>query len=373
MKRFLLDFLYYSRTERAGIIVLLFICLVLFALPWLWPIIRPARVADEKHHEKASLHFAQINESAAASEAAKAIRVDVNEPTREQLKALGLPAKTISAWMNYVRKGGRFDDLADLERFRGLPAEHLARIKEQLVFPEEQQDFENQQHEYRQEARPPSLFTFDPNSVSSEQLALMGLPRYSIDNLMRYRQRGGYFKTADDLQKLYSLSSRDFRRLKPYVVIVNRDEDESKQTKTEPTTGATYQPEIIDINEADESGWQRLHGIGPTLSRRIIKFRDKLGGFYDVRQVAETYGLPDSTFQAILPQLKASQALRPLHINQVDAATLSAHPYMDFRTAQAIISYRQQHGPFASAADLRKVIALQADRLEKLLPYLAFD
>ena len=284
-----------------------------------------------------------------------------------------MPAKTISAWLNYTRKGGRFDDLADLKRFRGLPAEHLARIQSQLDFPAEQQDFEAQQHEQRQEARPPSLFTFDPNTVSREQLALMGLPTYSIDNIIRYRQRGGYFKTADDLQKLYNLSTSDFHRLKPYVVIVDRDNNASSQTKTPSPAAATYQPEIIDINKADEAAWQQLRGIGPTLSRRIIKFRDKLGGFYDVQQVAETFGLPDSTFQAILPQLKASDALRPLHINQIDVTALSTHPYLDYRTAQAIISYRQQHGPFKSPAELRHVIALQADILEKLLPYLAFD
>ena len=65
----------------------------------------------------------------------------------------------------------------------------------------------------------------------------------------------------------------------------------------------------IDINTADTTAFIALPGIGSKLANRIIAFRTKLGGFSDVDQIREVYGLKDSVFQIIHPFLSCNTML----------------------------------------------------------------
>ncbi|RFS19002.1 hypothetical protein DVR12_25715 [Chitinophaga silvatica] len=115
-------------------------------------------------------------------------------------------------------------------------------------------------------------------------------------------------------------------------------------------------PPIIDINTADSLQWQLLPGIGPGFSRRIVKFREALGGFYEVQQVAECYGLPDSTFQKIQPFLKiGDSSLKILDLNLTDEKSLASHPYIRYKLAHLIVQYRSMHAGFSQVSDLRQL------------------
>jgi competence ComEA-like helix-hairpin-helix protein len=117
-----------------------------------------------------------------------------------------------------------------------------------------------------------------------------------------------------------------------------------------------------------------LPGIGSKLANRIIRFRDKLGGFYSVEQVGETYGLPDSTFQKIKPFLiLGDRPLVRININTADAATLKEHPYIGWTAARALVAYRAQHGPFSTIEDVEKVSPILADQIKRLIPYLSTE
>ncbi|MEL7222270.1 MAG: helix-hairpin-helix domain-containing protein, partial [Bacteroidota bacterium] len=130
---------------------------------------------------------------------------------------------------------------------------------------------------------------------------------------------------------------------------------------------------IIDINQATATQWQELRGIGPAYSERIVNFRDKLGGFVSVAQVAETYGLPDSTFQAIYLQLRPSAIFRSLSINHLGVGELAAHPYLSQNNARAIVRYREEHGSYKNAEDLGKLYSLTEKVKKNIVPYLSFD
>ena len=134
-----------------------------------------------------------------------------------------------------------------------------------------------------------------------------------------------------------------------------------------------YTEVSFDINRSGAQEWQNLPGIGEYRAQSIVKFRDRLGGFVRVDQIAETYGLPDSVFQRIRPLLKRTPITRPIYVNRADAATLAAHPYLKRSTATIIVRYRKNHGPFTSAEDLKKVRAISTETLDKLLPYLNFE
>ena len=126
-----------------------------------------------------------------------------------------------------------------------------------------------------------------------------------------------------------------------------------------------------DVNLADSNAWSRLPGIGEKLASRIIHFREKLGGFYQLDQVAETYGLPDTTFQKIKPYLRIhSVSLHQIDINTATKEMLMSHPYIRWPLARSIIEYRVQHGSFHSVSELLQLAQMDSAKFEKLKPYL---
>jgi competence ComEA-like helix-hairpin-helix protein len=129
-----------------------------------------------------------------------------------------------------------------------------------------------------------------------------------------------------------------------------------------------------DLNSADSQNLVKLPGIGPTLSARIIKYRNKLGGFYTREQLKEVYGIPDSTYEKIKMQLEVQPtSIKKICLNLVDEKTIATHPYVGWNDAKIIIRYRQANGYFKNAEDLASVWAMDKKNLERLLPYLSFD
>lgn len=129
--------------------------------------------------------------------------------------------------------------------------------------------------------------------------------------------------------------------------------------------------ENVEINGADSAAWEALPAIGPVLAVRIIKFRDKLGGFYSIDQVKEVYGIQDSTFQLIKPYLKINTALvHKINVNTATKEELKVHPYIRWQLANVIVDYRNQHGAFASIDDLKKIQVITDDVLVKVKPYI---
>ena len=128
---------------------------------------------------------------------------------------------------------------------------------------------------------------------------------------------------------------------------------------------------VTDVNLSDSGEWSRLPGIGEKLASRIIHFREKLGGFYQLDQVAETYGLPDTTFQKIKPYLRIrSDSLHQININTATKELLMSHPYIRWPLARSIIEYRLQHGSFHSVDELLQLAQMDPVKFEKLKPYL---
>lgn len=221
------------------------------------------------------------------------------------------------------------------------------------------------------------LFYFDPNATSEAGWRALGVRDKTIGTIGRYLAHGGRFKKPEDLAKVYGLREADYERLLPWVRIKTGDSERPNEypyTKTERTTDYKRSVTVIDINLADSAAWVALPGIGPALAGRILRFKEKLGGFYAPEQVAETWGLPDSVFQRIKPRLQCGHPLlRQLNINAMDANTLRQHPYLRWNLANALVQYRNQHGPFHSKEDLLRIALMDPPTLEKISPYLALD
>lgn len=219
------------------------------------------------------------------------------------------------------------------------------------------------------------LFYFDPNTLPVEGWKRLGLREKTAHTIQNYIAKGGRFYKPGDIGKIWGLHEDEVNRLLPYVRIEQKNNENYAAPKdkeiTRPNDKPAYTKTAVDINTADTSVLVALPGIGSKLANRIITFRDKLGGFYSVSQVAETYALPDSTFQKIKDRLvTGNSSVKQLNINTASLEELKAHPYIRYHIANALVQYRNQHGNFASINDLKNILIITSGVFKKMEPYL---
>lgn len=221
-------------------------------------------------------------------------------------------------------------------------------------------------------------FVFDPNTATIEDWVNLGVRQRTAETIQKYIAKGGRFYQPGDLKKIWGLSKTDADRLTPYVNIKNpAKEQPDYEKKLYPERSYSFTPrtiEKVDINVADSTAYIALPGIGSKLSKRIISFRDKLGGFYSIDQVGETFLLPDSTFQKIKPYLTMGNSpVKKLNINTSSIDEMKIHPYIRYHLANAIFQYRQQHGNFNSIDQVKKILIITEEIYLKVFPYLTVE
>ena len=222
------------------------------------------------------------------------------------------------------------------------------------------------------------LFYFDPNTITGSEWKRLGLRDKTIKTIENYRSKSGRFYIPEDLQRIYGLHKDEYERLKPYIKIesniskTNKEFVSSKpKDETQPAKTYAARYSIIDINTADTTAFISLPGIGSKLATRIVTFREKLGGFYSVEQIGETYGLSDSTFQKIKQYFKLDNPLvKKININTATIDEMKVHPYIKYSLANPIVAYRNEHGLFSKVEDIKKVMPVTDETFKKIAPYL---
>ena len=232
------------------------------------------------------------------------------------------------------------------------------------------------------------LISFDPNQTDSGKLVLMGVPSKVAGYWGKYLKKGGRFKVKEDVKRIYGMTAELFDRLNSFLEIPVKETRKVAFTQRDSVSGRVvwalnkipekknytpaernYTP--VDLNEADSARLENLPGIGPVLASRIIKFREKLGGFYSVSQLQEVYGLRPEHFVSASPHLFVGEGnIKKFNINFSTIAELGRHPYIGYRKARNIIMLRDRRGKIRSAGELT---IMGEDSLKKLMPYLVFD
>jgi competence protein ComEA len=232
------------------------------------------------------------------------------------------------------------------------------------------------------EDSPNSTFEFNPNNASIDDFLRLGFGEKVSNRIINYRSKGGVFKVKADLLKIYGIDSGLVIKLKPSInlptTVANKSSprlargEEDLRTKPVPVKPEPKELPDFDINLSDTSMLQTIKGIGSVLSRRIIEFRDNLGGIVDVNQLYEVYNLDSTVVSKLIDKayIDSSFMPSPLQINSITEAQLASHPYISWKRARLIIAYRNQHGNFTSSEDLLKVYSVDEELIEKIDPYL---
>lgn len=146
------------------------------------------------------------------------------------------------------------------------------------------------------------LFYFNPNTTTAEGWKALGLRERTVKTILNYREKGGRFRQANDIRKVWGLAPAEAERLLPFVRLPASPLKREKEFVAPPKHGKILHN--IDINKATAAEWKTLPGIGEVLANRVVRFREKLGKFNTVEQVGKTYGLPDSVFRQLKPYLQ---------------------------------------------------------------------
>lgn len=178
------------------------------------------------------------------------------------------------------------------------------------------------------------------------------------------------------------LKSQDTVRNIPRTVSKPRSSYSEKRRFQKPFTSSSKRPGSqkfpvgtqVELNQADSLTLQKVPGIGPVFSRRIIKYRDLLGGFYAVHQLAEVYGIDADKYAALEPWFTVDTTLiRPLAVNQADYRTLIRHPYLNKQQTKILLRFIERKGKLQGWEELRLLDEFPPGEIERLRYYLSFD
>jgi len=223
--------------------------------------------------------------------------------------------------------------------------------------------------------QPHPFFHFNPNTVTPEELVHLGFPPYMASRMVNYRSKGGTFFIKSDLLKLYGMDTALYTSLYSWIDLpVDKpgkitEEKKITEGKSKPTK------EKFDLNQADSSQLISIYGIGGKLSARIIKYRDRLGGFVSLDQLKEVYGLDTTVIRELKMKCFITGSFQPkrININTASEKEFATHPYIKYAIAKAITAYRFQHGDFKSIDDLTQIALIDHATFEKIKPYLSIN
>lgn len=205
------------------------------------------------------------------------------------------------------------------------------------------------------------LHPFNPNTIGDEEWKAMGFTDRQVAVIRNYLNKGGVFRKKEDVAKMFVVSDEQYRCLESYITI----------PPTEPTPQTTTwpkrTPDLVELNSADTLLLATLPMVGPGRARLIVRYRERLGGFYAKEQLLEVYTIDTAVFNVIQDRVRVDQQLiKPLEINSEEWK----HPYLTPREISVIKAWRQQHADFQHPDDLKKVMVIKEETIVKLKPYL---
>lgn len=232
-------------------------------------------------------------------------------------------------------------------------------------------------------------FPFDPNRADSADFRRLGLSAWTTRNILRYRQKGGTFHRPADFRKIYGLTAEQYRVLAPYIRLTPptkataATQTDTPWTRTQTDTlwtrsladtrhrHAKYPAgTVIELNGADTTELMKIPGIGRVLARRITGYRQRLGGFHHIGQLKEINLNPER----LRPWFRIdTTAIRRLRLNRLDVERLRRHPYLNFFQARAIVEWRKKNGRLSSLKPFLLYDEFTEDDFRRLAPYVSFD
>lgn len=233
--------------------------------------------------------------------------------------------------------------------------------------PEFQQEYQQLKQQWV-EAKTPKIFPFNPNYISAYNAYKLGLSSQEYDRLIGYRSKNLWVNSASEFQQVTKITDELLENIQPYFKfpqwVVKAQERNSKPQN--PT-------EKIDLNKATAQQLQKIRGIGPVLSERIIRYREQFsGGFADWVELKAVYGLSEVVIQRLKERVDIvnPRTIHKINLNEATQEDLVKIPYIDYEIAYTIVEMRVLKENYKTLNELTKLKDFPSERLDIIKLYL---
>jgi len=239
--------------------------------------------------------------------------------------------------------------------------EREAQLKTiEIEATESRQRYQSKRKEYNIPAS-----RFDPNELKQDDWIDMGLSSKQADVIVKFTSHG--IKSNEELKRIFVLPDKLFELIKDSTYYPSKEfsgkNDQSNIVKTKPV--------LIELNGASSVELQQIQGIGPFFGKKIVAYRDLLGGYASKQQLLEVYKMDQEKFDEISPFLFLNnKSLIQIKINEISLDELKKHPYLNYNQANSIVSMRDQHGPYKEIEGVLESKLIDRKLFNKLKPYL---
>lgn len=254
----------------------------------------------------------------------------------------------------------------DVELFLEDDEKEKAEVEESEVHPDVQD----------------SLYRFNPNLLSIVEWEGLGFSQKQAASIVKYKEKYG-FSSKTDLQKLYVISDEKYKQLESYITIDSKHKkhiksenvyNNKKEKHTSFSLKENFINTVVELNMADTTELKMLKGIGSSYAKRIVKYRDLLGGFYSVDQLIEVYGLSEDVIIENKFRIEIDTTfVERMNINNCLPSDLKKHPYINWNLANSIVQIRKNHGDYKVLEEIKKSDLVNDEIYRKIAPYLKIE
>ena len=200
---------------------------------------------------------------------------------------------------------------------------------------------------------------FNPNSYTLSDWIKLGLSEKQSVVILKFTARGIY--TEEDLKRIFVIPDILFELIRDSVVYPQRFQNTPNQESFQKQVKQITQ---INLNTADTTEFMKIYGIGAFYAKQIIRYREKLGGYFTKEQLLEVWKMTPEAYDKIKDHIFINEKdVKRIDINSVTIEELKAHPYLNWNKANSIIKMRIQRNGFKNIELL--IISIFLSRSEK--------
>ena len=208
---------------------------------------------------------------------------------------------------------------------------------------------------------------FNPNNYSLSDWMNLGLSEKQSVVVLKFTSRGIY--SEQDLKRIFVIPDVLFELIRDSVVYPERFQNSPNQ---ESFKKQAKQITLINLNTADTTEFMKIYGIGAFYAKQIIRYREKLGGFFKKEQLFEVWKMTTDAYDKIKDHVFISEKdVKRININSVTIEELKVHPYLKWNQANSIVKMRMQRNGFKNIEEIKESVLIDSETYEKLFPYLS--
>jgi len=228
------------------------------------------------------------------------------------------------------------------------------------------------------EERKPKHYPFNPNYITDYKAYTLNIPSKSFDRLKAFRKQNKWINSASDFQRVTGVSDSLLGEISPLFKfpdwVTNPKPKRPKKSWTATSEEKPYQDKI-DLNLATTTELKKIYGIGDALSKRIVSYREKLGGFNSDVQLSSVWGLDEAVVKRVLGSftVKTPNEIQKINMKKASASDIATIPGISFELAVKIWEFVKLRDGITSLTELEKIEELSPAKFKLITLYLSVE